>query len=209
MNRRHFLASTAGIACGFGLGIEKVFAQSIAGVDETAVLSALQLQQCNSWCWAACLSTFFNFYGHPLDQKEIVAARFGGQVVCAGDPTVTAVVNGLNRTWVDDNGSSFTSTVEAAYDHYRGIMNLTNRMIVNELNNGHPLYVATQQHAMVAYRVSYSDGPMQSDAAIWGFTVADPFPGFARIHALSGADIVPVERGGSLIFCATVSIEDN
>jgi Papain-like cysteine protease AvrRpt2 len=211
MNRRRFLASTAAASIGLGLESKRAWSQlgmtpPIVSVNPQAILNALQRQECNSWCWAACLSTIFNFYGHPLDQKEIVAARFGGQVVCQGDPTVIAVVTGLNRTWTDDNGVSFTSHINAAYDHNRGINTLTNRMIINELANGRPLYFATRQHAMILFRAQYVNNPGLPDAQILGVRVADPFPDFDTTHLLPLGDMTPVEAGGNMIFCASVSI---
>lgn len=208
MNRRSFLASTAAASIGLGLESRRVWSQPapIVSVDTQAILNALQLQQCNSWCWAACLSTFFNFYGHPMDQKEIVAARFGSPMVCQGDPKVIAVVTGLNKTWTDDNGVSFTSKINAAYDYNRGINTLTNRMIINELANGRPLYFGTKQHAMILFRAQYVDNPGLPDARILGVRVADPFPGFDRTHLLPVADMTPAEAGGNMIFCASVSI---
>lgn len=123
MNRRRFLTRSAAAALGLGLETKRVWSQPnapIVGVDPQAMLNAMQLQQCNSWCWAACLSTIFNFYGHPVDQKEIVRARFGS-VICQGDPTASAIVVGLNGAWTDDNGVSFTSHIKAAYDPVRAV----------------------------------------------------------------------------------------
>ncbi|MBB5344855.1 hypothetical protein [Tunturibacter empetritectus] len=205
MNRRDFISSSAAIAIGLSFGTKQALAQTIVGVNEQEVLNSLQLQKCDLFCWAACLSTFFNFYGHPLDQMKIVLAMHGN-TECKGDPTVSAVVAALNMTWVDDNGVSFTSHITSAIDHYRHVHTLTNRDIINELATGCPLFIATVQHAMVLYRAEYVDNPLWPDAVIPAIRVADPFPLFPQSHLLQGADITPVERGGNMLFCAAVSI---
>jgi hypothetical protein len=90
---------------------------------------AIRTQDCAEWCWAACISMIFNFYGHPVLQEEIVVGNFGS-LICApagagpGGASST-VTRALTGTFKDDAGRLFTSQVIAAYDAANGINNLT------------------------------------------------------------------------------------
>jgi hypothetical protein len=208
MNRRRFIASVGTSIAALGINSRTANAQQLsASVDPNGVLNALQLQQCPAWCWAACISTIFNYYGHPVDQKRIVADRFNGQLQCVGDPTGINVVKDLSSSWIDDNGTPFTSHITAAYHYPLGINSLTNRMIISELGNDQPLFYASTQHAMILFQATYFDSPMLPDARIFSVTVADPFAGYPKTHPLNQADMIPRHiPGGNMLMCATVRV---
>ena len=46
-----------------------------AGIPSISFKQAYQ--EMNEWCWAACISMVFDFYGHPVDQKRIVQETWG------------------------------------------------------------------------------------------------------------------------------------
>src|SRR5437764_474677 len=54
----------------------------------------------SEWCWAACISMIFNYYGHPVRQDRIVTTVYGAAYNRpAGAGWVIA--KELNRDWVD------------------------------------------------------------------------------------------------------------
>lgn len=117
------------------------------------------------------------------------------------------MVTALNSSWVDDDGNPFTAQITAAFDPDHNVNNLTNRMIIDELDNDRPIFYASRQHAMVLFQATYFDNPNWPDARIISVAVADPYPGNQRIHGLNQADMAPdTIPGGNMLLCATVNI---
>jgi hypothetical protein len=160
-------------------------------------------QQCPERCWAASISMIFAAYGHPIDQKKIVAKTFGSLVcAAAGSPTTMGVA--LSQSWVDDNGTPFDSQVVAAYDVMNGINAIDNSYIVDELASDRPLLYANTHRAMVNVTVEYFDTPNGPD--VRGVGVLDPWPYNPAFHMLSPPEMVPAHLGGQMTFLASVRI---
>lgn len=168
-----------------------------------SVMLADTLQQCPEWCWAASISMVFKFFGHPLDQKEIVMQQYQ-QVVCMPALTSTQIASDLSRSWQDDKGVDFTSQLTAAYDAQAGVFAIDNAIVVNELTNRRPLLYCNTHHAMVVCGVSYRPGP--AGPIIDRVDVMDPWPSSPRIHPLSPLEMVPAHMQGQMMFLAAVAV---
>ncbi|MBT9329833.1 hypothetical protein D0Y96_002185 [Acidipila sp. 4G-K13] len=166
---------------------------------------AATLQQCPEWCWAASISMVFKFFGHPLDQKTIVARKYHS-LVCMSALSASQIASDLSDSWTDDNGDDFSSELTAAYDFRAGVLAIDNAIIVNELLNGRPLLYCNTQHAMVVCAADYRPGPVEP--AIDGIAVMDPWPYSPRIHPLSPPEMIPAHMGGQMTFLASVDITD-
>lgn len=175
-----------------------------AEVNIRQLIGAINVQQCPEWCWAACASMIFGFYGHPIDQKEIVKQMFGA-VVCWPAGSTANMARTLSRPWTDANGTKFNSRVVAAFDPANGINAINNRIIVNELLTNHPLLYCNTSHAMVNYAVDYIATPTGPNVQAVG--VVDPWPYSQRTHPLSPAEMMPaVFPGGQMTFLASVRL---
>jgi hypothetical protein len=177
-----------------------------AEVNIPQLIAAINTQQCPEWCWAASISMIFGFYGHPIDQKEIVKQTYGN-VLCFPAGSSRTIGRALSRRWEDANGDFFKSTVVAAYDPANNINAINNAIIVNELANDHPLLYCNTSHAMVNYAVDYI--PTQFGPNVQAVGVVDPWPYSPRLHPLSPAEMrASVFPGGQMTFLASVRVED-
>jgi hypothetical protein len=174
-----------------------------ASVNIPELFQAVTTQQCEEWCWAACISMIFDFYGHPMSQPNIVTATFGAPV-CWPASSTTTIGQALTRQYTDDKGIPFFSQVTAAYDFFNRINTFDNAMIVNQLSSNNPLLYCNTQHAMVVYSVDYV--PTLAEPDILAVHVVDPWPFNPRMHLLSGPEMIPADFGGAMTFLAEVRL---
>src|SRR5262249_6979295 len=148
-----------------------------AGLDDN--VGAVQAQQEHSqWCWAACISAVFRYYGYAVPQARIVTDTFGQLVNApAVGPQIAAATH---RQWVDDRGPRFAARCEVLWDSG---LNVTRPDAVaqsaQELALGHPLIIGATGHAMVLTAMAFARdarGNGQPTQAI----VRDPWPGRGR-----------------------------
>ncbi len=140
-------------------------------------LAHIRAQEQNQWCWAACISMIFGYYGHPVSQARIVKETFGTIVNMPGTPA--QILRALNRLWVDDWGNSF-----------RAGSNFGNANVVQaaqDLAQNQPLIVGTHGHAMVLSSLEYffpvwatPHGPVLGPAQVTNAVVRDPWMDRAR-----------------------------
>lgn len=208
--RRSFMHLGFGLAA--GLAVPRVFADSACGpqscraqVNIPKLIAAINVQECPEWCWAASISMIFAFYGHPTDQKKIVAQTYGDVVCFPAGATKTIAVD-LSREWEDDDGDAFKSTIVGVYDPANQAVNLDNASLIEELANDHPLLTCNATHAMVVYAASYA--PTLGEPYIGEIDVVDPWPASPRTHPLNAMDSRASISGGSMTFLATVRVED-
>ena len=174
-----------------------------ARVNIVQLAQAVRQQQCEQWCWAACISMIFNFYDHPLSQAEIVAATYG-TVACLPSFGSTNVGRDLSRTYIDDRGIPFASRVVSAYDYFNGINTFNNQGVVDALSRNNPLVYANTAHAMIVYSVTYL--PTALGPNIVRVDVVDPWPLNPRTHVLSSPEMIPAHLGGQMTFLAQVQV---
>jgi hypothetical protein len=209
MNRRTFVTTIAGALVHARLSEASTgcrptpFGQVCrAEIRFDRFMEAYAAQRQSQWCWAACVSMIFGYYGRPVTQERIVEAVYGGRVNLPAASGVT-IAGQLNRNWEDDRGRPFRSRVTAAYDFDAGVVALNNAMIVRELDREEPIVMGTVNHAMVVTAVEFVPTPMGPNITAVG--VFDPFPGVGP-RALSAAEMVPMHLGGGLRFVATVNV---
>ena len=150
-----------------------------SGIPSTFVdIPAQTSQQFQSeWCWAASISMVFKYYGHPVSQDRIVTQAYGGPANMPAQPWT--MLSMLNRTWIDDNGHTFTSVSSPGS---------TNAVAAaNDLAADMPLLVGTQGHAVVltslqyaAFYLATTSGPQLGPVNITNAIVRDPWPGRGR-----------------------------
>lgn len=207
MNRRIFLYGSGAslIASQIGCALPPTPApnQKTASVNMPQLYQVVTQQQCEEWCWAACISMIFDFYGHPMTQPDIVAATYGA-VVCLPAGSSTTIERAFSRRYFDDRGVSFVSQVTAAYDFSNGINTFDNLLVVNDLSGNNPLLYCNTQHAMVVYAVDYI--PTPNEPNVLAVHVVDPWPLSQSTHVLSAAEIVPANLGGEMTFLAAVRL---
>jgi hypothetical protein len=177
-----------------------------AQVNMPQLFSAIHTQECPEWCWAACVSMIFNFYGHPVSQQQIVRQMFGN-VVCLPAGFTRRIGEALSRSWVDANGDRFTSRVVAAFDPANDVFSMNNMTVIDELSTDHPMLYCNTAHAMINYVVDYIPTQMGPNARAVG--VVDPWPSSPRLHALSAPEMLPSTQGGRMNFLATVRIDED
>lgn len=165
--------------------------------------SAYQPQSLPEWCWAACISMVFRFYGHPVAQARIVKEAYG---VVANVPAGSGFViaKQINRRWIDDNGAKFTARLEGAYDFDARVLTVDNAAIAQELEDNHPVIMGNATHALVVTAIEYFDTPEPTISSVGVF---DPWPGIGP-RSLSPAEMVPMHLRGQLRFLATVEVVD-
>jgi hypothetical protein len=143
----------------------------------------------------------FSCYGHPLSQRRIVTEAYGAPYnIPASSGFVIA--RALNRSWTDDNGQGFSSSLQAAFDVQAGVNAINSAVIVNALENGHPLIVGARGHAMVLTEAVYRPTPMGPNILSVG--VFDPWPGRGARN-LTPDEMIPAPLG-TLMFLALTSI---
>ncbi len=174
----------------------------VAEVPFAGFVSAYQPQYQSEWCWAACISMLFGYYGHPVSQARIVSEVYGGPAnFPAGSGAIIA--RAVNRDLRDDAGNVFSARMEGAYDFDAGVQTLNNQMLVNALRNNRPFIIANEGHAMVGTAVGY--WPTPQGPSIDAIGVFDPWPGVG-VRGLLPAELVPVHMGGRLRFLVTVIV---
>lgn len=194
MNRRHFLRKAtqfAGVALGVG-GLAPALLADIqcsqfvppgiqtceAGIESSLLELEVadRVQHHSEWCWAACISMVFQYYGHDVSQDRIVQETWGSIVNVPGQPA--QIVRDLNRLWKDDDDERF---------HVNGdVYSVTAETAAQDLVADHPLIIGSLGHAMVLTDLVYIRDPLgrgQVQEAI----VRDPWPGRGR-RALSAQE---------------------
>ncbi len=137
-----------------------------AGIQSTILdAKGFDTQHMNEWCWAASIQAVFDYYGHNISQERIVQETFGSIGNWPAQPYT--ILQALNRTWKDDNGTEFASMAES-YD-----ANLVTA--AQDLASDYPLIIGANGHAMVLTALTYS-GNMAGQVWIQSATVRDPWP---------------------------------
>jgi papain like cysteine protease AvrRpt2 len=154
----------------------------IAGIPSGRVNTVYAPQQQSEWCWAASLEMVFSYWGHPVDQREIVRQTWG--VIANVPAQPLQIVQDLNRAWVDGNGDSFRVMGD--------VFSANAATAAQDLAADMPLIIGSLGHAMVLTAISYNRAPTGQGMPT-GALVRDPWPGRGR-RALT-----PIEWSGTLL----------
>jgi len=148
----------------------------VAGIPQQEMDTVYATQQQTEWCWAACIEMVFTYWGHPVDQVEIVRQTWGQIVNMPAQPG--QIIADLNRAWRDRNGNPFRSQGD--------VFSANGATAAQDLAVGMPLIIGSMGHAMVLTAVSYNRAP-NSQGQVTGAVVRDPWPGRGR-RMLSGQE---------------------
>jgi hypothetical protein len=162
--------------------------QCEAGINSQVLdVTASDTQQMPEWCWAACISGVFAYYGHFVPQQRVVQETWGAVVNMPAQPE--QILQALNRPWTDNNGHNFTSS---------GAMVLP-PFAAQDLAADHPLIIGTLGHAMLLTSLIYFRD-VNSQGVVSAAKVRDPWPLNPRRRVLSTAEWM------NTVFIAHVSV---
>lgn len=168
-----------------------------AGLQFTPDMKTAE-QQCQFWCWAACIETIFAIGGFEIRQQDIVTRIYGSPVCVAADgPTIANAVSGQ---WRDTKGRSFRSGCDVLIDHQYGVWRPDAHLIAaRELTANRPLILGTMSHAVLLTAMTFSrDG--YSNTQVGEMVIRDPWPTNPNRRILSAYE------AGQISFLATVSV---
>lgn len=135
-----------------------------AGIMSFSFQQAFQEQ--DEWCWAACISMVFSYYGHPVSQRRIVRETWGDIVDMPGQPD--QILSDLNKSWTDNLGRHFTSQGDS--------FSANGYNAVRDLQANQPLIIGALGHATVLTALT-ADSNLQNGAwQVVEAVVRDPWP---------------------------------
>lgn len=155
-------------------------------------------QECDQWCWAACIEAAFKLYGYRISQRKIVEKVFGPGLPCRPSigPQIAAAVEGY---WTDSNGSSFYATTRTHTDLQFGIQDpLALQNVSRYLAENTPVIVGALGHATLLTGMSW----LEDNFGQWRLTemiVRDPWPG-----NLNRRRLTPQEFWGTTYISAVI-----
>jgi hypothetical protein len=161
-----------------------------AGVPSVTFKQAYQEKE--AWCWAACISMVFDFYGHPVDQARIVKETWGVAANMPGSPA--GILRDLNRRWTDDHGKNFVCQGD--------MLSVNLNTAIQDLQAGHPLIIGAIGHATVLTAVTCAVDTFTTQFTVQQVVVRDPWPGSGGRRLLS-----PMEWA-SINFAARIRLQD-
>lgn len=131
-------------------------------------------QECEFWCWAACIESIFALRGFTVSQAEIVQ-RVYDQPVCA--PAVgTVIAEAASGDWLSRDGRHFRASTSVLIDANEGIYRDDAAFLAAaELKANRPLIVGAMGHAVLLTALTYAhDG--NGNYEILEAVVRDPWP---------------------------------
>ena len=189
LNRRTWIKALGGATAGFAIETAAKAAVTCgqpmppygvqacaAGIPQEQLDTVYASQEHSQWCWAACIEMVFTYWGHPIEQTEIVRNTWGRIVNMPAQPY--QIIADLNRSWIDSTGNRFRS--------WGDVFTANGVTAAQDLAQGMPLIIGSMGHAMVLTAVSYNRAP-SSQGQVTGAIVRDPWPGRGR-RALSAQE---------------------
>lgn len=116
-------------------------------------------QECQQWCWAACVETAFALEGYRVSQQMMAEKLFGDPYVCqpANGPMIKQTVDG---PWTDLDGRRFRAQLNVVMDLDYGIGHPNPMSVVyEELRAGRPLLSGSVGHATLITAMNYTETP--------------------------------------------------
>ena len=195
------LAGTRCLPSNFGIRSCEVSLAYQPGVAAT--------QNCDSWCWAACIQMVFSTLGKGVAQEAAVKRLFNSYK-CEG-ANVIQIVQTINGEWRDWRGVPFNASarmlpkagmaiaISSGSDNsrppgYIDKMWATSggaREIIHELENGRPLINLADRHATVIVGATYQQNELFQSGPIGlnKIIILDPWPESQRLRELSAREI--------------------
>lgn len=153
-----------------------------AGIDSRIAAQSINSRQFKSqWCWAACISMLFDYYGHSVSQAHIVERVFGSSLVDA-PAYPNQIMAAVNVPWEDDDGDVFYPQGEQVmgYDRDQNTI-LASQLLATDT----PIIIGSLGHATVLTAMSWVED-VYGRYIIQSLTVRDPMRG-RRSYTLNEA----------------------
>ena len=129
-----------------------VYSQNYS-VDIPGALSLYAAQEQTSWCWAACNQILLNAAGIKESQSHQSVKVFGSVINKGAGSNYELARVGLSGTYTDASGNSVKIVPYISYLSQRNQNDPL--VIIDQLNKGIPLVMATIQHGRVCIGVDY------------------------------------------------------
>lgn len=181
INRRHMLATglsalTGGAAFGDGYcsnfnyqGVRTCQVGLPIGPVPTA------RQECQNWCWAACIEAIFQLNGYRVDQEVIVEKVYGSRQACQ-TATGYQIASAVTGNWISADGTYFSAQADVLTDLSMGYARpdaLAQAWRALESNTA--LINGAVGHATILTAMSYLED-VRGRTQLTGLTVRDPWP---------------------------------
>jgi hypothetical protein len=139
-------------------GIERC----VSGLPASLIARMQQNQESSNWCWAASVSMLLRRYGVSIPQQQVAREHLGrpDNVKVSLD----ALADVFNRTWRDEEGRQLDGAL-SPLPSWRKALGISAPEVMEELDQGRPLLLAADGHAMVLVQVVYEQAtPGQGSA---------------------------------------------
>jgi hypothetical protein len=166
------------------------------------IAHSYSFQNMDQWCWAACISMIFKFYGFDVSQIMVVQQAYGTIVNAPGN--WPQILGALNRSWVDSHGDSFSVRTGALFAPQAGAVRIDNEDLLDSLDQDKPILFCNSHHAMILTALEYFDTPMGPNI-VKGW-VMDPWPTSGGLHPVAPQDMRPPPFG-DIHMLATIEVE--
>lgn len=198
------MSALAGARClpsSFGIRTCEVSLPYQAGVAAT--------QNCDSWCWAACIQMVFSTYGKGVPQEAAVKRLFDSYK-CQG-ANVGQIVQTITGEWRDWRGVPFHASarmlpkagmaiaISSGSDNNRPPGYIDQmwassggaRELIQELENGRPLINLAAGHATVIVGATYQQNELFQSGPIGlnKIVILDPWAENQRLRELTAREI--------------------
>ena len=132
-------------------------------------------QECQNWCWAACIEAVFHQHGYVVPQEAIVE-RIYSDLSCR-PATGKMIIEALSGNWIDEYGCQFQAWGEPIIDLHHGIWSYdAAARVASELAANNPLINGAVGHATMISAISYNRN-YYGQGQVVSITVRDPWPG--------------------------------
>jgi hypothetical protein len=153
--------------------------------------------------WIACVAVVFAKYGHVVQQPRIAEEAYGSLDAVPLDKGAK-VAAALARKWKDDDGSSFTISVEPMFDGETENTKFDQAALITTVSQGDPVIIMGKSRPVVLTALAYSPEG-SSEKLVAGF-VFDPLPMIGP-RALNIGEVVPKSAGGDLRFAVHLKLD--
>lgn len=166
-------------------------------------------QNCDSWCWAACIQMVFSTLGKGVAQEAAVKRLFNSYK-CEG-ANVVQIVQTITGEWRDWRGVPFHASartlpkagmalaISSGSDNNRPPGYIDQmwassggaRELIRELENGRPLINLAAGHATVIVGATYQQNELFQSGPIGlnKIVILDPWPESKRLRELTAQEI--------------------
>jgi len=195
------LAGSRCLQPNFGIRTCEVSLPYQAGVAAT--------QNCDSWCWAACIQMVFSTLGKGVPQEAAVKRLFNSYK-CEG-ANVVQIVQTITGEWRDWRGVPFRASARTlpkagmaiaissgsdanrppGYVEKMWATSGGARELIRELENGRPLINLAAGHATVIVGATYQQNELFQSGPIGlnKIVILDPWPENQRLRELTAREI--------------------